>query len=187
MTREPDEPHLAFLLALEQFREPALLDHPFRVVVPVHLVHLHQVDAIGLESAQAVLDLAPHVLRIAGADLAHEEALLPPFAAVRGEGLAHDLFAAAPVVVPAVVEEVHAFIERGVHDADGFGFVGNVADVPAAEGEDGDVRAGVAEWPRGDAHECLAGRKRISIRVAVRGGTGFHPVRFARRAAVRFH
>ena len=100
---------------------------------------------------QALLDLLADLLRVAGADLGHQEALLPPLAAVGREGLAHDLLAAAVVVVPAVVEERHALVEGGVHDLDGLVLVLDGADVPAAEAEDGDVHAGLAERPRRDA------------------------------------
>jgi len=51
------------------------------------------------------------------------------------------------VVVPAVVEEVHALVDGRVHDLDGLGLVLHVADVPAAEAEDRDVDAGAtATW-----------------------------------------
>jgi len=93
--------------------------------------------------------MLPGPLGVAGAVLGHEEDLLA--FAVGLEGLAHDGLAAAVVVVPGVVEEVDAVVDGGVHDLDGFLLVLDGADVPAAQAEDGDADAGLAERPGGEA------------------------------------
>src|SRR5262249_39728408 len=70
--------------------------------------------------------------------------------------LAHDLLAAPIVVIPGVVEERDTLVNRRVHDALGFGVTdGGLTDVPAAQADDGDVHAGLAQRPRGDWHETL--------------------------------
>jgi len=57
----------------------------------------------------------------------------------------------AVVVIPGVIEEGHAFVDGGVHDADGFVVIFDGANVPAAEAEDGDALAGAAEDAGGKA------------------------------------
>src|SRR5439155_17314881 len=64
-----------------------------------------------------------------------------------GAGVAHNGFAGAVVVIPGVVEEGQAFVDGGVHDFDGLVLVLDRADVPAAQGEDRDADAGLAERP----------------------------------------
>jgi len=94
-------------------------------------VELPEVDDVGLQAFEAVFEMLPGPLGVAGAVLGHEEDLLA--FAVGLEGLAHDGLAAAVVVVPGVVEEVDAVVDGGVHDLDGFLLVLDGADVPAAQ------------------------------------------------------
>src|SRR6267378_2469290 len=75
-------------------------------------------------------------------DFGHEESLLAVAVAQR---LAHADFAGPVVVVPAVVEEVDAAVERGADDADRFLFVGLNPEMPAAQANHGDAFAAAAE------------------------------------------
>ena len=58
---------------------------------------------------------------------------------------AHDLFAVALVIIPRVVEKSQALVEGGVHDLDGFLSVLDGADVPAAQANNRDLLAGLAQ------------------------------------------
>ena len=94
----------------------------------------------------------------AAVDLGHEEGFLP---IAVPEGQAHAALALAIVVVPAVVQEVDAGIERR-YGRCGWLLLGNVvcADVIAADADDGDGLAGAAEGAAGNL---------------ARGGDGFFP------------
>ena len=78
-------------------------EDPVRVVVVDHLVELPEIDPVGLEAAEAVLQVGLRVLGGAAADLGHEEDLVAEPAL--GQGFAHPLLGAAIVVVPGVVQE----------------------------------------------------------------------------------
>ena len=91
---------------------------------------LHQIDHVGAEVAQALIDLGRGGLARAAVDLGHQEGALAVAVAQR---VAHPDVAAAVVVVPAVVHEGHAVIDRGADDADGGLFVPGLADVEAAQ------------------------------------------------------
>ncbi len=149
VAREADEAHLAGLTRLEGGPYPALVEDPVRVLGPVDLVELPEVDVIRAEAAQAVLELAARAVMVAVADLGHQEdALAPP---VHGQRPSHQLLGAAVVVVPRVVEERDAFVEGRVHEADGLEVVRDRADVPAAQAEDRDALSRSSERPRGQA------------------------------------
>ncbi len=81
-------------------------------------MELPEVEIIGLEALETVLEFHEGVIgaAIVGAVLGHQERLLA--VAVLGEGLAHPGFAFAGVVLPGVVEEVGAGIDRFLDDAD---------------------------------------------------------------------
>jgi hypothetical protein len=72
-------------------------------------------------------------------------------AAAVGKRAAHHLFGAAVVVVPAVVEEGDALVQRGVHDAHGIGRVLDRADVPAAQADNRHLLPGPSQSPRRQA------------------------------------
>ena len=133
-----DVAHLSRLACFEGRLQPALLEHPVRIVVVDDLVKLPQVDPVGAEPAQAVVEALHRARMIALAVLGHEEHLVAP--AVR-QRASHDLLGAAIVVIPAVVEEGDAFVDGGVHDADGLARILHGADVPSAEAEDRDALA----------------------------------------------
>ena len=72
---------------------------------------------VGLEPAQAVLQVRLRLLGRAAADLGHQEDLVA--AAPLGQGLAHPLLGDAVVVVPAVVHEGDAFVDGPLDQAHG--------------------------------------------------------------------
>src|SRR5216684_8074391 len=92
---------------------------------------LNQVDAVGLQTLQRFVELPRGFGFRAAVDLRHQERLPPVAVAKR---LAHADLAGAFVVVPAVVEEVDAAVDRAADDskAEVFGD-GFQTDVPAAE------------------------------------------------------
>ena len=165
---ETDVADLAFFPSFESGLHTALLKHPIRIVVVVVLVELPEINVVGLEAAQAFFEIALAAGVVALAVLGHQEDLLA--VTVGGEGVAHDFLGATVVIVPSVVEEVDALIDRAVHDAVGFLLVLDRADVPAAEANDRDLLVGAPEPGGRDAltartlrenalgHRCRDGR-----------------------------
>src|SRR5689334_4341214 len=76
---------------------------------------LYQIDDIGLQAAQGLFQLPRGLLACAAIDLGHQECLLP---VTIPEGFAHAAFTLAVVVIPAVVEEIHAAVEGAAHNTD---------------------------------------------------------------------
>ena len=107
---EAEEADLAVLQGLEAGVDgPVLGEDPVGVVVVDDLVELPEVEVVGLEPAEAVLQVRLGLLGGPAADLGHEEDLVA--AAPLGQGLAHPLLGDAVVVVPAVVHEGDAFVD----------------------------------------------------------------------------
>jgi len=120
-------------------------------------VNLPQVEVVGLESPQRLLEL-PHRDRgvaAVGADLGHEEHAV---AAVRNRP-AHALFADAVVVLPGVVHERHAGVDRLVHDPNGLANRADLPEVIAADAKDGDPIVVRAERPCCDGLHGACGCK----------------------------
>ena len=95
-----------------------------------------------LEALERLVELGSRGLLGAPVDLRHQEGLL---SIAVSQGLAHALFALAAVVVPTVVHERDARIERAADDADAVVLVGLLADVCSAEADSGHFLAGLAE------------------------------------------
>ncbi len=122
--------------------------------VPVDVVHLVQVDVVGLQAAQAglagVADVPgrePRRVRPAVApveDLGGEHDLLPPLPAL-GEPATDDRLGLAAAVDVGRVEEVDALFERRVHDGEAVGLVGPRAEVHRAEAQRAHPQAGSPE------------------------------------------
>jgi len=108
---EADEPRLPLLLRLIERLEDATLGvRELRVVVVDDAVDLPQVEVIGPEPSKRLLEHAEGELAAAPvrADLRHQENLVaPPL-----ERLAQPVLGLAVVVLPAVVEERDAGIDR---------------------------------------------------------------------------
>src|SRR6185437_9781325 len=142
---EADEANLAGLLSLEHLGQAAALNDPIGIVIVVYFVKLHEIDVIGAQPAQAVVDVLFDGLGVAAAVLGHEKAL---FAfVVQSQRLAHDLFAAAVVIIPGIVEKGQPLIESAVHDLDSFLLVLDGANVPTAQGDDRHAHAGLTQRP----------------------------------------
>ena len=101
-------------------------------------VELNEVDGVGLEAAERLLELLVVGVFGAAVHFGHEEDLA---AVAVAEGLAHADFAEAVVVVPAVVEEGDAAVDGFADEGDALVGVGLFADVVAAEADGGDALA----------------------------------------------
>ena len=95
-------------------------------------MELQQVDHVGLQAREGLVELLGGGLLGAAVDLGHQEDLL---AVAVLEGLAHADFAAAVVVVPAVVHEGDAGVDGGADDLDALLLVLLPADVVAAQAD----------------------------------------------------
>ena len=126
------------MLGFEQGDHGAFgVEDAVRVFEADDLVVLDEVDVVDAEAAEALVDLAGGFLFGAAVDLGHEEGFV---AVAVLEGLADAELAASRVVVPGVVEEVDAAVERGADDADAEFFGdGGEAEVPSADADGGDA------------------------------------------------
>ena len=75
-----------------------VVEDPVRILEANDLVMLHQIDAIGLQTAQRLVELPRRLAFRAAVDLGHQEDLV---AIAVAERLAHADLAGAVVVVPA--------------------------------------------------------------------------------------
>src|SRR5262245_8098039 len=167
VAREADEPDLSGLPRLEhRFLCTPGGEDTVRVLEPNDLVMLHQVDVIGLQPAQRLVDLSRCGLPRAAIDLRHQEDLRAVAVAQR---LAHAQLAAPVVVVPAVVHEGDAAIDRVPDDADSLDLVGRAADMVTAEADERHLLARSAE--RSIQHVALLDGGRDSE--PLRGAGGF--------------
>src|SRR2546430_11400855 len=130
---EPDVADLAGALRrYHRFQRTVGPEHPLRVRHPDHLVELHEVDAVGLEPAQRLIDLLGRRVLVATVDLGHEKHFVAIAVAQR---LSHADLARPTVVVPAVVEEVDSVVDGRADDADGFLLVRLPAEMVAAHAD----------------------------------------------------
>ena len=90
-----------------------------RVVGPGHLVDLPEIEVVGLQPAQALLQLDHRVRRraVVGAVLGHQEDLVA--VAILRQRHAHAPLRLVVVVLPGVVHEGDAVVDGGVDEADG--------------------------------------------------------------------
>ena len=103
---EPEETRLAgFLRGDERFHRAAGPEHVITVIHRADFVELEQVEMVGLEVVEGFVDLFLCAFAAATVDLGHQECAV---AIAVSQRLAHAHFAFAGVIVPAVVEEVHA-------------------------------------------------------------------------------
>ena len=157
MSGEADVAGLALLLRLEhRFGAAAGRENPLGIVLPDNLMDLPEIEVVGLQALQAVLEFEHRVrgYPIVGAILGHQERLLS--VAVLREGLAHPHFTGARVVFPRVIEEIGAGIDRLLNDLDALGLIAQ-ADVRSANSENADVLARFTKWSSGNSsgHRCL--------------------------------
>src|SRR5438876_3004300 len=114
VSREADIPDLARSLPVDKRSIGAfLVEDSMWIVIPQYLVMLHEIDAIGPQPLERLVEL-PHRFRVRSpVDLRHQKDLLPVAIAERPS---HARLARTIVVVPAVVQEVDATIDRRSND-----------------------------------------------------------------------
>src|SRR5687768_4759772 len=127
------------------------------IVVERQLVHLPEIEVVGLQTTQRVLELAHPDLRVAPmrAHLRHQEDPIP----TTDERLAHALLALPVVVFPGVIHEGDPRVDGLMDDAGRFLLRGYGPEVIAAESNGRDVLSRAAKG----AERYLGGR-RWSIR-----------------------
>jgi hypothetical protein len=114
--RESDVAHFSRLLCIpHRFVCAPRGEDPIRVLESDHLVVLQEIQAIGLQTPQRLVDLPRGGLLRPAVDLGHQDDLV---AVAVAEGLAHADLAATVVVVPAVVHEGDAVIDGAPDNAD---------------------------------------------------------------------
>ena len=105
VTGEANEANLAGLLRRHRrFDGPIGLEDPVGVVIVVDLVELPDVDHIGLQSAQAIVQLCFGGFAVTGADLGHQRHLIAPIV----EGQPHPPLGFAIVIFLGGVHKGHA-------------------------------------------------------------------------------
>ena len=141
MPGEPDVSHLTGALRLQHGCHRAVFgEDAIRVFHPNDLMMLHQVDAVRLQALQAFVNLFGCELLRAPVNLRHQEHLVAVTIAQR---FAHPDFAAAVVIIPAVVHEVDAAIDGAANDADAFPLVfGHAANFQSVADVVGDAHVG---------------------------------------------
>ncbi len=103
---------------------------------------LHEVDVVGLQAFEAVVELFVRLGRRPAVDLGHQEDFL---AIAVAQSFAHADFTAAHVVVPRVVEEGDAAVDGRANDLDAVLFVRLHADVETAQTDARHLFAGSPE------------------------------------------
>ena len=144
VAREANEADFARLLCgLCRFECAAQRKHTVGVFHPQYFVELQQVEMIGLQSFEGLFNLLGGGGFGTPVNLGHQENFLP--VAVL-QCPAHALLADSVVVVPAVVHERNAPINRGMNQPDAFSGVFLLADVEAAHADQRDLLAGASEF-----------------------------------------
>src|SRR4029077_7238066 len=126
--------------------------------VPIDVVHLVEIDVVGLEAAQALVAGPTDVQRgrasvvrslaQAAVDLRRQHDALATAAALckpAADDLLGDALARLPAVDVRRVEEVDAQLEGPVHDGAAVGFVGEGTEVHRAEAETAHLHTGTPE------------------------------------------
>src|SRR5207248_9962128 len=109
------------------------IENAMRILEPQDLVVLHEIDRVGLQTPQRLVDLSGRLFPRSAVDLRHYERTAPVAVAKR---LAHTPLARAVVVVPAVVQERDAAVDGGANDSNRE-FFGDVlqTEMPAADAD----------------------------------------------------
>src|SRR2546421_9515744 len=155
VSRETKVANLPRVLRLEGRLDRAPLgEDSVRILHPDDLMELQEVDDVRLEPPERLLDLPGGRRPRLPVDLGHQESSLP--VAVT-EGLSHSDLAPPLIVVPGVVDEVDARIDRGADDADALRLREvRLAEVEPAEADRGDPLARAAEAAHRDRGLGLA-------------------------------
>src|SRR5438094_2638358 len=113
---EADVPDPPRILRLEgRLNRTPLGEDSVRILHSDDLVELQEVDDVRLEPPERLLDLPGGRRPRLPVDFGHQEG---SFAVAVPEGLSHSDLTPALIVVPGVVEEVDARVDRGADDAD---------------------------------------------------------------------
>src|SRR5215510_3931902 len=134
VTSEAEETCLARLLCGDERRVRSfLVEDAMRILETQDLVMLDQVDVVCLQTPQRLIELFRCLLLCTTVDLGHKKG---SFAITIAQCLAHAPFTGAVVVIPTVVHEVDAAINRGTDQANTQLFVDRLeAQVPATEAD----------------------------------------------------
>src|SRR5215470_17683958 len=115
---ETDKPEFPGLLRFQDsFQRATRGKDAVRVGVTNHFVKLKEVEVVGLEATERLVNLARGGRLSAPVDFGHDERLL---AIAIAQSFAHPDFALTAVVVPAVVQEIDSIIDASPNDAYGF-------------------------------------------------------------------
>ena len=142
-----DVAELALFLGLhEAFHGPALGEDPVGIIEAQDLVVLHEVDMVGAQAQERLVDLLEGFLLGPPVHLGHQEDLVA--VAILRQGRAHAQFRAAFVVVPTIVHEGDAPVDPFV-DQPGRLVVGDgaLAEVEPAHADGRDFLVRLAEVP----------------------------------------
>ena len=148
---EADEADLALLFRLQhRLGRAAGGEDAIRVVGEGHLVDLPEIEVVGLQPAQALLQLDHRVGRraVVGAVLGHQEDLVA--VAILRQRVPHAPFRLVVGILPGVVHEGDAVVDGGVNDAGGL-VLRRHAEVKAAETEHRNADPGRAQGSQGNA------------------------------------
>ena len=111
-------------------------------------MELPEVEAVGSEPREALVQLLERTGSVTSADLRHQKQLV----AMSADGLADENLRTSAGVLPRRVDERHPLIDRVLDDADRFGGRDALTrDVATADREDRDLLAGISERPFGKA------------------------------------
>src|ERR1700688_3714671 len=116
VTGESDIAHLAGLSRLEHcFNRAAPSENQLWVGVANDFVKLNQIDPIGLQPAERVVQLLCGCPGVASIELGHQKYFLAVSVA---QGFAHSDFADTAVVIPGVIEKVYTTLDSHSDDSD---------------------------------------------------------------------
>src|SRR5947199_1149566 len=152
---EADVPDPPRILRLEgRLNRTPLGEDSVRILHSDDLVELQEVDDVRLEPPERLLDLPGGRRPRLPVNLGHQESSLP---VAVPEGLPHADLALPLIVVPGVVEEIDARVDRGADDADALRLREvRLAKVEPAEADRGDSLACAAEAAHRDRGLSLA-------------------------------
>src|SRR6185436_15814968 len=131
------------LFCLEHcFHGAAGSKNAIRIFHTYDFVKLHEIDMICLKSTQGFIDLFGGGLPGASIDLCHQKDALSVSIAQR---FAHADFASAVMIVPAVIQEVNAAVDRFANEPNAFFLVTRHANVVPTQANGGDLLASASQ------------------------------------------
>ncbi len=104
---------------------------------------LHQIDVVGLQTLERLIDLLGRRLARAAVDFRHQKYFV---AITVFQSVSHSPFALTVVVVPRVIEERDAAIDTGADNSRGFIGVFHAADVETADADERYLNAGASQF-----------------------------------------